>query len=392
MHSSESGTYGAERPRVLIAEDDTITRLILKHWIQRWGYEVVVVDNGQDAWQILQQERPPEVVIIDWGMPGIDGIELCRRLRDKSRSYYHYILMVTGRTEELDVVHALESGADDCLGKPFAEPELRARLLVATRILALQNELIHAREELRAQAMRDGLTGLWNRTAFLDLCKHELDRAARTNGRTGLLMLDLDNFKLVNDTYGHLAGDLVLKEAARRLSQNVRSYDFVGRFGGEEFFVAFPGLEQGPVMPARRSHPHRHLQRSDPHTTRRRVHHPKRWSCRRRPSSKISVRIARHCRRRPLQGQRLWTKLLRFLQKTPIRNTQLQLASPRPLRAVRRRISIQLRNLRTLHLLVVRRVERRCCSLQIDDRLEKSVEEGIAAVNLTFSSPSCTAP
>ncbi|MGC1424691.1 MAG: diguanylate cyclase [Terracidiphilus sp.] len=244
MHSSESGTYGAERPRVLIAEDDTITRLILKHWIQRWGYEVVVVDNGQDAWQILQQERPPEVVIIDWGMPGIDGIELCRRLRDKSRSYYHYILMVTGRTEELDVVHALESGADDCLGKPFAEPELRARLLVATRILALQNELIHAREELRAQATRDGLTGLWNRTAFLDLCKHELDRAARTNGRTGLLMLDLDNFKLVNDTYGHLAGDLVLKEAARRLSQNVRSYDFVGRFGGEEFFVAFPGLDR----------------------------------------------------------------------------------------------------------------------------------------------------
>jgi DNA-binding response OmpR family regulator len=121
---------------VLIAEDDTVTRLILKHWILRWGYESFVVDNGHDAWQILQQERPPEVVIIDWAMPGIDGIELCRRLRDKSRSYYHYILMVTSRTDELDVVHALESGADDCLGKPFGEPELRARLLVGNRILA----------------------------------------------------------------------------------------------------------------------------------------------------------------------------------------------------------------------------------------------------------------
>jgi two-component system cell cycle response regulator len=241
MHPLDSGPYGGDRPRVLIAEDDSVTRLILKHWILRWGYEVVVVDNGIDAWKVLEQERPPEVVIVDWSMPGIDGIELCRRLRDRSRSYYHYILMVTTRTDESDVVHALESGADDCLGKPFGEPELRARLLVANRILALQNELIHAREELRDQAMRDGLTGLWNRTAFLDLYRRELQRSVRVNGRTGLLLLDLDNFKQVNDTYGHLAGDMVLKETARRLCQNVRSYDFVGRYGGEEFFIALPG-------------------------------------------------------------------------------------------------------------------------------------------------------
>ncbi len=241
MHPLDPGHHGAELPRVLIAEDDTVTRLILKNWLQRWGYEVVVVDNGNDAWKVLEQGHPPELVIVDWSMPGIDGIELCRRLRDQSRSYYHYILMVTARTDESDLVHALESGADDCLAKPFGEPELRARLLVANRILALQNELIHAREELRAQAMRDGLTGLWNRTAFLDLFKRELERAKRVNGRTGLLLLDLDNFKQVNDTYGHLAGDLVLKEAARRLCHNVRSYDFVGRYGGEEFFIALPG-------------------------------------------------------------------------------------------------------------------------------------------------------
>src|SRR5579863_7606507 len=240
MHLVDSGHYDGELPRVLIAEDDTVTRLILKNWLLRWGYEVVVVDNGIDAWEVLEQEQPPEIVIVDWSMPGIDGIELCRRLRDQSRSYYHYILMVTTHTDESDLVLALESGADDCLAKPFGEPELRARLLVANRILALQNELIHAREELRAQAMRDGLTGLWNRTAFLDLFKHELERAHRANGRTGLLLLDLDNFKQVNDTYGHLAGDMVLKEAALRLCRNVRSYDFVGRYGGEEFFIAFP--------------------------------------------------------------------------------------------------------------------------------------------------------
>ncbi len=247
MHPIEAGPYGGERPRVLIAEDDTVTRLILKHWISRWGYEIVVVENGIDAWKVLQEERPPEVVILDWEMPGIDGIELCRRLRDKSRSYYHYILMVTSSDDERDAVHALESGADDCIAKPFGEAELRARLHVASRILALQNELIHAREELRAQAMRDGLTGVWNRTAFLDLFRRELQRAERNNGHTGLLLLDLDHFKQINDTYGHLVGDQVLREVARRLCSNVRSYDFVGRYGGEEFFIAFPGSNRESI-------------------------------------------------------------------------------------------------------------------------------------------------
>ncbi len=241
MDPLDSGPNGSERPRVLIAEDDTVTRLILQHWIARWGYEIVVAVDGTEAWEILQQEYPPEVVIMDWVMPGMDGIDLCRKLRERSRSYYHYILMVTSRTDEQDVVYALESGADDCIGKPFGEAELRARLLVASRILALQNELIQAREELREQAMRDGLTGLWNRKAFLDLFDRELDRAERTEGQTGLLLLDLDKFKKINDTYGHQAGDVVLKETARRLKQNVRSYDFVGRYGGEEFLIAFPG-------------------------------------------------------------------------------------------------------------------------------------------------------
>jgi two-component system, cell cycle response regulator len=244
MQTLNPGSYAGERPRVLIAEDDNVTRVILQHWISRWGYEIVVVDNGAQAWEVLQQERPPEVVIMDWVMPGMDGIELCRRLRDKSREYYHYILMITGRADEPDIVHALESGADDCIGKPIGKLELRARLLVASRILALQNELIQAREELRVQAMRDGLTELWNRTAFLDLFKRELERAERTGGRTGLLLLDLDNFKKINDTYGHLVGDVVLREIARLLKSNVRSYDFVGRYGGEEFFVAFPGCDK----------------------------------------------------------------------------------------------------------------------------------------------------
>ena len=243
MYSSNFMLSGIERPRVLLAEDDAPTRRILLLMLQQWNYEIVLCKDGSEAWQCLQKKRPPELVILDWNLPGMDGIELCRRLRDKSREYYHYVLMITGRDDTQDVVHARESGADDYLAKPFKESDLKARLSVAGRIVALQNELIQSREKHREQAMRDGMTGLWNRTAFLDMTQCELDRASRSHGRTGLMLLDLDHFKAVNDTYGHLAGDAVLQEAARRLKQSVRSYDLVGRYGGEEFLVALPGCD-----------------------------------------------------------------------------------------------------------------------------------------------------
>jgi two-component system, cell cycle response regulator len=241
MHVPDVASSQPERPRVLVAEDDDATRRILFYVLQQWGYDIILSKNGSEAWEILQQEHPPELIILDWEMPGMDGIELCRKLRDKSRTYYHYVLMITGRSDKQDIVHARELGADDCLAKPFDQSDLKARLGVGHRIVALQNELIKSRDEHREQAMKDGMTGLWNRAAFLELIQHELERAARSNGSTGLLLLDLDHFKNVNDTYGHLVGDIVLKETARRLKQTVRSYDFVGRYGGEEFFIALPG-------------------------------------------------------------------------------------------------------------------------------------------------------
>ncbi len=230
-------------PLVLLVDDDGVARNILELWLRSWGFEVLTACDGVHAMKLLQTEPAPKLVIADWVMPGLDGIELCRHIREQPRGYYQYFLMVTGRSEMENVVHALQSGADDCIAKPFESPELRARITVACRLLALQDELIHAREEIRQQAMRDSLTGLWTRNAFTELFEFELDRARRTESSIGLLLLDLDHFKQVNDTYGHLVGDIVLRKAAKLLRQNVRSSDFVGRYGGEEFLIAIPNCK-----------------------------------------------------------------------------------------------------------------------------------------------------
>jgi len=234
-------------PRVLVAENDAAMRHFLEESLIQWGYEAISCEDGTEAWKILEGERPPELVIMGWQIPGIDSFDLCRRLRSKTREFYHYILVITADSDKRAVMQALEAGADDCLARPFDEAELRARLIVSSRILALQEELIRSREEQREQAMKDSLTGLWNRAAFLDLFTTEMSRAERSQSLTGLLMLDLDHFKQINDAYGHLAGDIVLKETARRLKQNVRAYDFVGRYGGEEFLIALPGCERRDV-------------------------------------------------------------------------------------------------------------------------------------------------
>jgi diguanylate cyclase (GGDEF)-like protein len=225
---------------VLVAEDDPMFRKILQNWLQSWDYKVIVAMDGTEAWSILQQERPSDLLILDWVMPGINGMELCRRVRERQSASYQYILIVTANDDRQDVVRWLEAGADDYLTKPFDKGELRARLRAGTRILTLQEDLIRAREDLRFQPTHDVLTGIWNRRAVLDLLHREIERAARFYSSTGVLMIDLDHFKKINDTYGHLTGDAVLKETAQRIASVVRSYDFVGRYGGEEFLVLLP--------------------------------------------------------------------------------------------------------------------------------------------------------
>ena len=234
---------------VLIAEDDPIFRHLLESWLQKWNYRVTAVENGMDAWNVFQQPHPPQMAILDWMMPGMDGIELCRRIRDKKHTPYHYLLLLTAKDEKQDVVAGLDAGADDYLTKPFNVDELRARVRSGKRILDLQEALLRAQEALQYEAAHDPLTGLWNRGAILDLLRRETQRHQRTGSPLGVIMTDVDHFKDINDTHGHIVGDAVLQEVALRLLSSVRAYDFIGRYGGEEFLVLIPSC-QSPDLAA----------------------------------------------------------------------------------------------------------------------------------------------
>ncbi|MGH9352269.1 MAG: GGDEF domain-containing protein [Terriglobia bacterium] len=229
--------------RVLIAEDDPVSRRVLQAHLVKWGYDVVATRNGQEAWDALQADDCPKLAILDWMMPSMDGVEVVRHLRAKISSTYIYVLLLTAKGQKEDIVAGLEAGADDYLTKPFDAQELQARLRTGSRILDLQSELIAAHEALRKEATHDYLTGVWNRAGILDILQRECSRMTRTKGRIAVIMADIDHFKSVNDTYGHLAGDDVLREVSRRMQSAVRSYDSIGRYGGEEFIIVLPDSE-----------------------------------------------------------------------------------------------------------------------------------------------------
>ncbi len=226
---------------VLVAEDNPVFQSMLRSMLTKWGYDVRIAPNGVEAWEVMQSAEAPRLAVLDWMMPYMDGVEVCRRIRTAAREPYVYVLLLTARTESQDLVEGMEAGADDYLTKPFNAQELRVRLRAGRRILDLQHQLMEAREALRVQATHDTLTGLFNRGRVLEILATEIARSERELRPLAVLMVDLDRFKQINDTHGHMAGDAVLGEAARRMQAAMRQYDAPGRYGGEEFLIVLPG-------------------------------------------------------------------------------------------------------------------------------------------------------
>lgn len=230
--------------KILIADDSIVSRHLLDATLRKWGYEVVVACDGAEAWDILQRDDAPALAILDWMMPGMTGLEVCRMVRQRGREPYTYILLLTSKSLKEDLIQGMESGADDYITKPFDQHELKVRLRAGTRLVDLQAQLLSAREALREQATKDSLTELWNRSSILEILQRELARCERELRPVGVVLVDLDHFKNINDSYGHFAGDAALREAARRMQASVRQYDAIGRYGGEEFLILLPGCDE----------------------------------------------------------------------------------------------------------------------------------------------------
>jgi diguanylate cyclase (GGDEF)-like protein len=230
--------------KILLADDDPVSRATLETMLVEQGYDVIAAEDGTRAWNILASPDAPPLALLDWVMPGVEGIELCRRVRRRRNAPYVYIVLLTGRHGKEDLVTGMKSGADDYLVKPADPEELGARLRAGRRVIELQQALLEDRARLREQATRDPLTSLWNRAWMLENLRRELARANRRNESLSIALVDVDRFKAVNDGYGHLAGDAVLCECARRIESSVREYDKVGRYGGDELLIILP--ECGP--------------------------------------------------------------------------------------------------------------------------------------------------
>jgi two-component system, cell cycle response regulator len=223
--------------KILLADDDPVSRLLMERMLRSNGYDVVTAENGRQALQQLSRNDTPRLALLDWMMPELDGLGVCREIRAARNKSYTYILLLTSRESPEDIVTGLKAGADDYLTKPCHLAELKARLHAGRRILMLEDQLVESREAMRYEATHDSLTSIWNRGAVLAQIQSELNLSQQSKSRTSLILCDIDHFKRVNDTHGHLIGDEVLRQVSSRLSSCVRTGDLVGRYGGEEFLL-----------------------------------------------------------------------------------------------------------------------------------------------------------
>ena len=229
-----------EKYPILIAEDDPVTRMLLKKVLVNTGYEVIVVENGSKALAKLNKRFFP-IIITDWMMPEMNGVDFCRAIRNENYPGYIFIIILTSKDSKDDIVSGLESGADDYLIKPFNQAELLARINTGIRVLNLERSLVRAKQEIELLSVTDALTGSYNRSFMNEQLPKEVKRAVRYNRPLSIVFCDIDFFKLVNDNMGHQAGDYVLKEFVHRITKTIRSnLDWVARYGGEEFMIILP--------------------------------------------------------------------------------------------------------------------------------------------------------
>jgi diguanylate cyclase (GGDEF)-like protein len=225
---------------ILIAEDNPVSRELLERHLIKAGYGVVSVENGRQAMEQFDEMFFP-IVLSDWMMPEMDGLELCRSLRKHDYPGYVYIILLTGKDSQEDIIAGLEAGADDYLTKPFNKPELIARLNTGKRILELERSLKEANEEIRILSITDPLTGCYNRGYMSERLVQEIKRSKKIRHLLSVVLCDIDHFKSINDTYGHQAGDQVLKDFVQCITGMSRNgVDWLARYGGEEFLLVLP--------------------------------------------------------------------------------------------------------------------------------------------------------
>lgn len=223
--------------KILVADDDPVSRKRVMHQVGKLGHIVKECEDGLNTWSCVHSVEPPDMIILDWNMPGMTGVEVCQKIRRQKSLQYTYIIMLTARKDPQDIVEGMESGADDFISKPFVLEEFKVRLRAGERIIRLNRQMHRANGCLELLASRDPLTGLWNRAYILNFLEKELSRSLRNGSSLFIAIMDVDHFKRINDGYGHPAGDVVLKEMGGRLSGSIREQDYVGRFGGEEFLL-----------------------------------------------------------------------------------------------------------------------------------------------------------
>jgi diguanylate cyclase (GGDEF)-like protein len=229
--------------RILVAEDDPVSLRLLQACLVEWGYQVTSATEGHKALEVLHSPDSPRLAILDWIMPGMDGVEVCREVRKRNKKPYIYILMLTAKVRKQDIVESLESGADDYLIKPYDPQELRARLRAGRRILDLQEQLVSAHRLIEAQLTVDPLTGVWSRNVILDILKLQLTLSSQSGSPMSLVVANIDHFRDMTSTFGPVAGDAVLREVARRFRAVLRPPDSIGRSVGDEFVMVLPGCD-----------------------------------------------------------------------------------------------------------------------------------------------------